>query len=221
MNRASWVRRMMAEFSSSGSCAFVTLKYTDNNLIYYKTLRDGFTYDTSRIIESIELKKRKNEPFLYRHFCVSKKHASEFIKNMQNNIKVLRSDYLVRFYLTSEYGTYNSRPHYHVILYFPCKLTLDFIKDFTVKCWRYGDVEVEPVNILAINYVAKHEVKDDSGSDVQRKYAPIFSKMSRYNAESVFYSHQKVLSFFLNYKNSHNQNHFPKKHRYHHYNGTF
>lgn len=89
---------------------------------------------------------------------------------------------LFRYYLVGEYGDLSNRPHLHSLFFIPEKISEMDIANLLKTCWSYGNIYVGySVEVAAINYVAKHQVKDCLGSEFQQKVAPIFARSSRYN----------------------------------------
>lgn len=183
-NRADWAFRAKEELSVRPNAYFCTFTYSNE---YLPTL----VIDDDTEIE-----------------CVWKPHVSDLIKKFQdffadnfgrfeykkydkivngvsysNRVKHYTFKPLIRYYITSEYGSERHRPHYHALIFLPnCADCIDLHK-FTCLCrklWSFGNVDVQRVTRANINYVQKHQVKYDKGTLLQQIYAPIFSTMSRY-----------------------------------------
>ena len=61
----------------------------------------------------------------------------------------------MRYFVTSEYGAKNGRPHYHMILFgFP--FTGKMAGDLLAECWQNGFVQAHPLTIKEIAYVCKY-----------------------------------------------------------------
>lgn len=179
-NRAVFVARCKSESNEFKQGYFVTLNYSDNNLIYYKPY-------ASRSTRYAALKKAqdfyaKDTPFAWSEFVVSKDHAKKFHETVQKELKKINVNMRCRFYLTAEYGTVYSRPHYHLLMWFPngYDFNKDFVTSLLQKCWNYGFVDVGYITPADINYVAKHQIKDDIGSKIQQQFAPNFHLQSTY-----------------------------------------
>lgn len=176
-DRAGQVIRMKKEFTTSKSCFFLTLKYTDENLIFW---------NFSKIERRQELDKckafGKHKPFdCYGRFVLEPRHASKFFEGMQNEIKKYSKNLLFRMVLNGEYGTFTHRPHFHVIVFSPLSFSLSDFKALVERVWRFGLVECSEVSDRRIAYVSKHSMKEDRGNELQQKVSPIFRRQSTYN----------------------------------------
>ena len=83
---------------------------------------------------------------------VSKRDCQLFLKRLRyflNNRKI-------KYFLSSEYGPSNGRPHYHAIIF-----GADYNdKEEILKAWSQGWVQIEKVTTRNIRYVAKYCVKE-------------------------------------------------------------
>lgn len=175
--RAAQVIRMRKEFTQSKSCFFVTLKYTDNNLVYWNFNRTERRQELDRISEL-----GKSKPFdCYGKFVVEPRHASAFFAGMQREIKKYSENLLFRIVLNSEYGTWSHRPHYHALIFSPLSFKLQDFRSLLERVWRFGSVDCSTVSDARIAYVSKHTMKEDRGNELQQKVAPIFRRQSTYN----------------------------------------
>ena len=67
---------------------------------------------------------------------VSKRDVQLFMKRLRKKYE----DYKMRYFVTSEYGAKNGRPHYHMILFgFP--FTGKMAGDLLAECWQNGFVQ--------------------------------------------------------------------------------
>ena len=172
--RAESVLRCRKEFTNSVCSFFVTLTYSDANLLFW---------DCNRIERAAALREAKCNPKAfdaYGKFIFDKRHSSKFMSDMQKCIKKYNDSLLFRFVLNSEYGTWTHRPHFHALIFSPLSFSLNDFKEILSQCWRYGNITVTEVSDARINYVAKHTMKEDAGNELQQKVAPIFRTMSRY-----------------------------------------
>ena len=169
--RQSWCFRLLQELRDRPTAFFVTFTYNDDNVPYA-------LYDRKHL-----------DRYSTKNFDVlSKDDASALIKSLQTNLRGLTSNnrLLVRYYLIGEYGDKchitkgTNRPHYHALLYFPKGVSVHVAREVILRSWSYGFIDIDNVTFADINYVAKHQFKECKGNDYQRKYAPIFAKMSRY-----------------------------------------
>lgn len=193
--RASWVFRMQQELKELPNAVFVTFTYDD---YYIKQLRNRF--DRRHIGR---LKKKYGD---FETATLEPKHVTELLKRSQKLIKKnCGDDFLLRYYITGEYGDMTNRPHLHGIFYFPKNFSGD-IELFFKQIWHYGNIDIQDVTPANINYIAKHQVKDCKGNAYQQKWSPIFSRMSRYNGGigKDFLSNVNVKRFYLQnkYQNS-------------------
>lgn len=175
--RAAQVLRMRKEFTQSKSCFFVTLKYSDNNLVYWNFNKTERRQELDRLSAI-----GKSKPFdAYGKFIVEPRHATVFFQDMQKVIKKYSDNLLFRMVLNAEYGTWSHRPHYHVIVFSPLSFRLQDFKNLVQSVWKYGFVDVSEVNDARIAYVSKHSMKEDKGNELQQKVSPIFRRQSSYN----------------------------------------
>lgn len=175
--RAELVFRMEQELKVRPIAFFVTLTYKDENLYFM----------------SASATHRTKYKRLYgnKHFALLEpKKISLFLRNLQYNYRrKYNTETLVRYYLTAEYGdgTRNygeesNRPHYHCVFFLPDNLGIDKDNFLSLleSCWNEGHIDIKFVNSAALNYVAKHQLKECSGNEYQQTYSPIFSRCSRY-----------------------------------------
>lgn len=201
-SRAEWALRFKAEFSDkrNTSAFFLTLTYDDNNLPVC-----GF--NTKPLLDY--LKTRPQGERNYWFSVLDKSHASCFLESLKwwyrynydaplyyvnhrtgefSDVKkpqflpVWSDNSLPRYYLTGEYGDLSNRSHYHAIVLFPKEIhKLDLVNS-AHHLWPYGNFNVQShISAAAQNYIAKHQVKDCSGTSFQQIASPIFAFSSRYN----------------------------------------
>lgn len=175
-SRAAQVIRMKKESTLSKSCFFLTLKYSDENLIYW---------NFSRIERRAELNRvksfGKHKPYdCYGKFILEPRHATMFFEGMQKKIKKYSPNLLFRMVLNGEYGTYTHRPHFHVIVFSPLSFLLTDFKQLVESVWKFGLVQCSQVSDRRIAYVSKHSMKEDRGNELQQKVSPIFRRQSTY-----------------------------------------
>lgn len=172
-----FVLRARSEFQHSVCAYFVTLTYNDDNIRYYNPF--------DRVARRRELDKISAYGVkyfgMYKDFILSKDDAVRFCKSMQSAIKRYSPNLLFRYALNGEYGLYTQRPHMHALIYSPLLFNLQDFTKIIQSCWQFGNVTVSPVTPSRINYVAKHFMKTDVGSELQQEIAPIFQKRSTYN----------------------------------------
>lgn len=175
--RAGQVVRMKKEFTNCKSCFFVTLKYTDENLVYWNFSKIERRQELDRI-KALP----KSKPFdCYGKFIVEPRHASKFFADMQSEIKKYSENLLFRIVLNAEYGTWSHRPHYHALIFSPLSFRLSDFRALLGRVWKYGSVDCSEVSDARIAYVSKHTMKEDKGNELQQKVSPIFRRQSTYN----------------------------------------
>lgn len=169
--RQSWCFRLFQELKGRPTAFFATFTYNEENV-------------PNRLYDTKHLSRYHTENFN----VLSKEHASQLILDLQTNLRRLTHSKksLVRYYLIGEYGDKcdithgTNRPHYHALLYFPKGVSKELAKTIINNSWNYGFIDIDNVTFADINYVAKHQFKECKGNDYQRKFAPIFAKMSRF-----------------------------------------
>lgn len=181
--RAECVLRIRQEYKDTirlgGSVWFVTLHYSNQNLVYYKR---GFSEQKLKRLKDIARMRAENgKLYNYRSFVLNKVHLRKFLQSVNQYLKNVRADARCRFYAVGEYGTLQQRPHYHVMLFLPFKMNKRITEDMLKTCWHYGDYDIFDFDIKAAVYLAKHNIKEEIGSIIQQKYSPMFRTMSVYH----------------------------------------
>lgn len=95
-----------------------------------------------------------------------------FFKRLRFNLNGRK----IKYYACGEYGSNTFRPHYHAIIF-----NMDFCDSPLIEqSWGKGFVQVDPVNVQTINYVAGYVQKKLYGTDSYPDMiqAP-FSRMSK------------------------------------------
>lgn len=196
-----FVLRCRSEYMHTVSSFFVTLTYNDKNIRYFAP------YDrVSRAKELDYISKMPGKYFgMYKNFVLDKNDASRFCSLMQKSIKRFSPTLLFRYVLNGEYGMWTQRPHYHALVFSPLFFNLQDFKMLVDSCWQFGNVTVSEVTDSRINYVAKHFMKSDVGSEIQQLVSPIFQKRSIYkggvgrdlvNDTSLLVNYERDLDFF-------------------------
>lgn len=178
--RAGLVARFKNEQKYLPYVKFVTLTYNNVELLnlYYK--RYNWLYvNKADFLKKMRIDENNNKLYRYGKFLLSRDHAKEFVSKFQKEYEKLFKC-KVKYYLCAEYGTLHFRPHYHIAIFFKYRHTDIMLHDFITRIWKYGDVQVGDCTDGGMNYVAKHCYKEDCGSEIQKKMAPIFSLQSRY-----------------------------------------
>lgn len=110
-------------------------------------------------------------------YCVSLDDVQKFNKRLRKNLKGRP----YKYYLSSEYGGQNSRPHYHA-----CLLGIDFEKDFKLvhDTWGQGMIDLKPLDSRSIRYVLKYIYSESRGQQLKEIYessglTPPFTVMSK------------------------------------------
>lgn len=139
--------------------------------------------------------------FKYYSQMASKYYDSDIYKAVYfKELAVKNRPPLVRMYIVGEYGDLTNRPHLHSLFFFRDFVTKPDLENLLKKIWLYGNIHVgKTVEVGAINYVAKHQVKDCAGNEFQQKVSPIFARSSRYdgglgydlrNDKSILYKYE-------------------------------
>ena len=183
-----WADRMMLEYDNTKKAVFLTLTYSDNNLI------DNKYRHYSLIVDS-------NTEDGVKYATLDKRDFQLFMKRLRKDEYFNR--FKLRFFLAGEYGTKTLRPHAHIILFgvdindipdcYP-SIGVEFegVKkskykykyyhsDYLDKIWSNGYVTIAEVNWQTCAYVARYSTKkleNRIGYD-ERNVIPEFSLMSR------------------------------------------
>lgn len=151
-----WTFRLREELKVSSNCFFITLTYDEENLpktdikvrsknAFENYLNGGKFYDVYL----------KDVP------TFNKKHCQLFIKKLRNHY-----GNGLRYFLASEYGTKNERPHYHMLLFnVPERakndvLTLLKLESIVKRSWNMGRIEVTPVINERVVYCSKYSLSN-------------------------------------------------------------
>jgi hypothetical protein len=122
---------------------------------------------------------------------VDKRTVQLFLKRLREQFP----EATIRYYITSEYGPKNLRPHYHGILFGISKANAIEIN----KAWGLGFVKVGTVTPASINYVCNYLM-----AKLQPKHnrAAIFALMSRmpgigknYLNNEIIHYHRQAMNF--------------------------
>lgn len=173
-HRGEFALRCSTEKKHSKSSQFITLTYDNNHLVtnHSKTWQKEFW-----------LKNRctpKKEMY-YDGFLLERNHPLTFRRRLQRLIDKTRMHHsLFRFVECGEYGDEHSRPHYHFLLFHPEYIRDDVIEKFVVQKWDKGTIDVGSVDSASINYIGKHYVKSNLGTEYQQSFAPSYLVSSTY-----------------------------------------
>lgn len=170
--RNSWVYRLECEARHYPLSLFVTLTYDDEHLPTARIGNDLFAQDVP---------------------VVSKRDVQLFMKRLRRKYEDMR----FRYFVTSEYGTQNGRPHYHMILFgFP--YTGKVAGDLLAESWQNGFVQAHPLTVKEISYVCKYMYeKSIIPSYLQdiREYKP-FMLCSRDPGIGYHYLTHQIVDFY-------------------------
>lgn len=127
--RADWSFRLKEEFRVSKNAFFVTLTYSDENLVWAD---DGPT--------------------------LVKSDLQKFWKRLRKCVDPLL-EWNVRYYAVGEYGSRTFRPHYHAVVYNLPLFVRDRLQEvWRVHGVDIGGVHVVALNDATIHYVTKYHV---------------------------------------------------------------
>lgn len=175
-NAAGFVIRCKKEFVNSASAFFVTLKYSDENLVYWNFDR----VSRRRALDRVKTFGKSKPYDAYGEFILEPRHATNFFEDIQNVIKRYNPNLLFRIVLNAEYGTWTHRPHYHALIFSPLSFSVNDFHRIVDSVWPYGLTDCSKVVDARISYVALHCMKTDIGNTLQQKVAPIFRRQSTY-----------------------------------------
>lgn len=175
----AWITRLAAELQCSDNAYFVTLTYDDSSVPFQEAVLDfeGNVSSPRCMIPS----KRDCQLFLKR---VRKAKSKGFFtsklefSSIRVGFRVPVSKSLMKYYLVSEYGPENLRPHYHGIFF---NVDSDI---FSVEClfrqeWNKGFVQVSECNMRTISYVTKYLLQNKLIPSLPSYLPRPFSLMSK------------------------------------------
>lgn len=152
-----WAQRCMAEASQWQENYFVTLTYSEENLLPL------YDYCVSRKTGDVGV-----------YPSLRKEDMAKFMKDLRSALDYRYGVDNVRFYGCGEYGSKGGRPHLHILL-FNCPLpdvrVVTNIKgekymqsDFLEKVWKKGFVHIGEVTWDSAAYVARYMLKKSKGT---------------------------------------------------------
>lgn len=133
--RAMWSYRLEQEQHDSLNAWFITLTYSDENLVF------GNVGDGPAILVKRDLQK--------------------FLKRLRYYQDKADWPHKFRYYAVGEYGSKFGRPHYHIIGFNLAPSLLPLLR----RIWPQGFADFSPVRGGALHYVAKFHVNADCDSD--------------------------------------------------------
>lgn len=126
--------------------------------------------------------------------CGSKNDIQNFIKRLRKY-----SPCKLRYFITSEYGDNNLRPHYHGLIYFDSYLEFPLVHSLFKRSWSFGFMSFgENHGIVkdarVFNYVSKYVCKDIEISRFFRSFdSPL---VSNYYSNTVKFRNKFTLPLF-------------------------
>lgn len=175
----AWIGRLTAELQLSDNAYFVTFTYNDESLKY---LDETFDFEGNIATPRCAIPcKRDLQLFLKR---VRKfKSGGRFplsldllLPGMSRYLRV--SDSRMKYYIVSEYGPENLRPHYHGI-FFNVDNDIFTVECLFRQCWPFGFIEVDECNVRTISYVTKYLLQNKLIPDLPEYLPRPFSLMSK------------------------------------------
>nr|QJB18926.1 MAG: replication initiator protein [Microvirus sp.] len=159
--REHWSFRLEQEYLICCSAFFITLTYDDDNL------PQTFGVPCLNKSDLILFIKR------LRQYNTREREKYESLGKVPKN-SLKRQNF--KYYACGEYGTENTRPHYHLILFnMNSWIDKDSMYKITESTWNKGLVHIGTVTPASITYVAKYLV-----NSFEDKYdVPPFSIMSK------------------------------------------
>ena len=174
-HRGEFALRASTEKKHSRSSQFITLTYDNNHLEtnHSKTWQQEF-WQKSRSELSSDI--------IYDGFLLNRSHGLNFRRRLQREIdNVFLGHNLFRFAECGEYGDKHKRPHIHFLLFHPYYIRDDVIGRLIARKWDKGSFDIGTVGDASINYIGKHYVKSNLGTEYQQCFAPSYLQTSTYN----------------------------------------
>lgn len=149
--RRDWALRLHFERKASQNAYFLTLTYSDENLVYGE---DGVPSlckgDISEFLKCIRNASRER---------ISVVDAS-------GNLVRKRVNRTPRWFVVGEYGPKTQRPHYHAIVF---NIKPEVLRSLS-SYWKKGFIQVKPISEKRINYACKYQITLHSfGAEEARK----------------------------------------------------
>lgn len=116
-------------------------------------------------IDDLHLKFKENASMA----TLDRSELRKFFDRIRVNFKAKygkTKPYDVKFFATGEYGGIFGRPHYH-ILFFGLDFKLD--QDLIKKCWKWGNVKIDPLLQGGIRYVVDYFTKEHVNGELAIK----------------------------------------------------
>lgn len=98
------------------------------------------------------------EPITPEHEGVTRRHIKSFQRALNKLSK--KMEYPIHYFITSEYGSKNDRPHYHALL-FGFK-DIHQAEQFVHTNWKFGFVSFRVVDFASIRYSANSHISKSS-----------------------------------------------------------
>ena len=118
-----------------------------------------------------------SEDYLPADGSLSKRALQLFFKRLRKNLS-LEGRGRIRYFACGEYGDRFGRPHYHAIIFGAGS----DIRDIVQESWPFGFIQIAPVTIYRLQYVAGYVQKKLDGLPAEERYGdkqPPFSLQSQ------------------------------------------
>lgn len=152
-----WIQRLEQEQQCWPYCAFVTLTYSDDNILSF-----SYDVDSNCLIDTFsglsfscdEIKNfnYKDKLFLHRKrdiYYIDKTDIQKFVKRLRyyfselvnnpyNIKKYGKESSTLRYFIVSEYGPTTFRPHLHCLFFFSSRSAAENFSVLLSKSWKFG-----------------------------------------------------------------------------------
>lgn len=202
--RADWTFRVQQELKKATTAYFITLTYSDENLVYGDSEPTISKREFQLFMKRLRIASAKVERMQQSVLLASKGiSVPKTGKVSQIALKVPK----IKYYAVGEYGGKYGRPHYHLIIFnlpfFGKRVHNNYVVNYKTdellqSCWDKGHVDVGEVTTSSIHYVTGYLVSAEEEEYIGKER--IFSLMSKslglgYLTTSMVENHQTRRDF--------------------------
>lgn len=155
-------RVVMATLTYDSDHLPIVVPYSDT---LSKNLRRDFLSDPDLYISSRSLNSTNYLPsFVNLRGVLVRRHFDLFVNRLRKFFKSHYGLSNIRYYVTGEYGSESSRPHFHVIFY-GIPNSFAWLQPKLIELWRFGNVRLDSISTGSFSYVSGYTLKKSKFTD--------------------------------------------------------